>query len=304
MTSAMSANPGPANPGPGGLGPGGPLLAGRPGAGRLVITPARRAAILIGVPIVLLIFITGGFSVVGNTGTGSFPVSASVLLPQGKLTMNLGGGSATLQGSTAVSATARVSGTVKYHLARPSLRTEAGSLSLSCPAVDEGNCSMNGAVDVPAGTALTVATGGGDLTASNLSGGGTLGADGGNITLSQATGDFALTSGGGDVRASRVSGQDLTISANGGSIIGSAITATRLVAGSEGGDVTLTLATSPRDLQVSSDGGNVTIIVPPGKYIVSANASGGTVSSSIPDTPGAQDMITVSSSGGDISISE
>jgi len=278
------------------------MPSGGPLASRLVMTPARRAAILIGVPIVFLIFIAGGFSFVGSAGTGSFPVSASIPLPTGKLTMNFGGGSGTLQGSSAVSATARVNGTVSYHLRRPTLRTTAGNFSLACPAVDEGNCSLNGSVDVPAGTLLTVATGGGDLTASSLTGGGTLDADGGNVTLSQATGDFTLTSGGGDVRASHVSGQVITLSADGGNVTGSAITATRLTAGSGGGDVTLTLASSPRDLQVTADGGNITIVVPPGTYIVSANADGGSVNSSIPSTPGAQDVISATSGGGNISI--
>ncbi|HUN31302.1 MAG TPA: DUF4097 family beta strand repeat-containing protein [Trebonia sp.] len=276
---------------------------GRPLAlGKLVMTPARRAAILIGVPIVFLIFIAGGYSFVGSAGTGSFPVSASIPLPKGQLSMHFDGGSGTLQGSSALSATARVNGTVSYHLARPTLRTGAGTLSLTCPIVDEGNCSLDGSVDVPAGTVLTVTTGGGNLTASNLSGGGTLGADGGNVSLSQATGDFTLTSGGGSVRASHVSGQMMTMSADGGNITGSAITATRLTADSGGGDVTLTLNSSPRDLQVTADGGNITIVVPPGKYIVNANADGGTMDSTIPSTPGAQDVISATSSGGNVSI--
>jgi len=278
------------------------MPAGRSLPARLVMTPARRAAILIGVPIVFLIFIAGGFSVVSSAGTGSFPVSAAIPLPKGQLAMNFGGGSGTLQGSSAVSATARVTGTVRYHLTRPTLRTGAGNLSLSCPADDEGNCSLDGSVDIPAGTVLTVSTGGGNLTATNLSGGGTLEAGGGDITLSQATGDFALTSGGGNVRASHLSGPAITMSADGGNVTGSAITATRLTASSGGGNVTLSLATSPRDLQVQADGGSVTIVVPPGKYMVSTDADGGSVSSAVPSTPGAQDVISVTSGGGNISI--
>jgi hypothetical protein len=270
-----------------------------------VITPARRAAILIGVPIVFLIIITSGYSIVSSAGTGSFPVSAAVPLPSGELTMNLGGGSAQLRGSNAVSATARVGGTVDYHLVRPSLRTAPGKLSLNCPSADEGNCSLDASVDIPAGTALTVTTGGGDLTASDLSGGATLGTDGGTITLTGAAGNLALSSGGGDVQASHVNGQVVTISANGGTITGSAISATRLTAGSGGGDVVLRFATSPRDLQVSSDGGNVTIVVPHGSYIVNTNADGGNVNpSDISSTPGAGNMITVSSGGGNISVTE
>jgi Toastrack DUF4097 len=317
VTSAMWANSGPAGPAPdqpgrpadpgpvgGGLGGlGGLLPAGRQKPGRFVMTPARRAAILIGVPIVFIIFITSGYSVVSNTGTGSFPVSESVAIPNGKLTMNLGGGGAKLQGSDAMSATARISGTVSYHLARPSLSTQAGGISLRCPKVDTGNCSLNATVDVPAGIALSVGTGGGDLTASGLSGGATVTTDGGNISLTDVTGGLALNSGGGNVQASHVSGQAVTISADGGDITGSAITASRLVAGSGGGDVRLTLSTSPRHLEVTTDGGNVTIVVPSGRYVVNTSAGGGTISA-IPSSAGAADVITVSSGGGDISITD
>jgi hypothetical protein len=318
VTSAMSANSGsansgsanprPANPGPvgGGLGGlGGLLPAGRPQSGRLVMTPARRAAILIGVPIVFLIFVAGGFSVVGGVAAGSFPVTESVPIPSGKLTMNLGGGGATLRGSDMNSATARVIGTVTYHLTRPTLRVAAGDISLNCPKVNTGNCNLNATVDVPAGIALNVQTGGGYVTASGLSGGATLDTDGGELTLTNATGpsDLALASGGGDVHVSQVSGPVVTVSADGGNITGSAIAATRLTAGSGGGDVTLTLTTAPRDLQVTSDGGNVTIVVPQGTYVVDEDASGGTVSG-ISSSPGAQDTISVSSGGGNISVTD
>ena len=47
----------------------------------------------------------------------------------------------------------------------------------------------------------------------------------------------------------------------------------------------------------------MTIVVPHGKYIVNANADGGTVDA-ISSAPGATDVITVSSGGGDISITD
>jgi hypothetical protein len=301
VTSAMPMSPGPASPGPGSPSPGG-----HPRLGRLPITPGRRAAILIGVPIVFLILATGGFAAVGGAAAASFPVAESVPIPGGKLTMNLGGGgSATLRGSDVNSATARVSGIVTYHLTRPSLQVGAGDISLNCPKVNAGNCGLNATVDVPPGIALNVQTGGGNLTASDLSGGATLNTDGGDLTLTNVAGqsDLALASSGGNVHLSQVSSQAVTISADGGDITGSAVTAAALTASSGGGDVTLTLAGAPRDLQVNADGGNVTIVVPQGSYIVTASADGGTVSAPS-STPGARNVISVSSGGGDISISE
>ncbi|MCW2934398.1 MAG: hypothetical protein JWM19_5360 [Actinomycetia bacterium] len=253
------------------ISPGAPPSAPRqPGGGtprgRLTITPARRATILIGVPIVFLIFITNGFSAVNGVSQGSFPVSGTVPLPAGKLTMNFGGGGGTLRGSDVPSAMARVAGTVSYHIGRPTLRLAAGDISLDCPVADEGNCALNATIDVPAGTTLAVTTGGGDLSASGLAGGGTLDTDGGNLTVTGAAGDLVLASG--------------------------------------GGDVTLTLTTIPRNLQVNAGGGNITVVVPHGSYAVIANADGGNLANSIPPAKGALNAITVSSGGGDISLSE
>ncbi|HEY6792827.1 MAG TPA: DUF4097 family beta strand repeat-containing protein [Trebonia sp.] len=291
------------------ISPGAPPSAPRqPGGGtprgRLTITPARRAAIVIGVPIVFLIFITNGFSAVTAVSQGSFPVSGTVPLPAGKLTMNFGGGGGTLRGSDVPSAMARVAGTVMYRIWRPTLRLAAGDISLDCPVVDEGNCSLNATIDVPARTTLAVTTGGGDLSASGLADGATLDTDGGNLTVTGAAGDLVLASGGGDVSADRVSGPVVSISASGGNIGGSAVSAATVTADSGGGDVTLTFTTIPRNLQVNADGGNITIVVPHGSYAVIANADGGNLANSIPAAKGALNAITVSSGGGDISLSE
>jgi hypothetical protein len=268
------------------------------------MTPGRRAALLLGVPIVFLIFAANGYSLVSNIGTGSYPVRATIRLPDGKLTMGLGGGDATLRGSEALSAMAQVTGTVDYHLARPSLRLTAGDISLDCPGVDTGNCSLDATIHVPARTALTVATGGGDLSATGLAGDATLSTDGGNLTVAGATGDLTLATGGGDVSASNVSGHVLAISANGGNIGGTAVAAPIVTATSSGGDVTLTLTTIPRNLQVNTDGGNVTIVVPPGSYSVTTNTDGGNLTHTIRSTVRATNVINVSSGGGDINLSE
>jgi hypothetical protein len=268
------------------------------------MTPGRSVAIVIGVPIVLLLFVAAGFSLVGDVGTGSYPVSETLPLPDGKLALSLNGGDVTLRGSNELSGTARVAGTVSYHFARPTLRMSADAFSLHCPIVDTGNCSLDAAVDLPAGTALTVSTGGGDLSAAGLAGDDTLSTNGGNLTITGAAGNLALTSGGGDVSASHVNGPVVAISADGGNIGGNAVSATRVTADSGGGEITLTFTTVPRDLQVSSDGGDVTIVVPPGSYYVSTNTGGGNLNHSIGSTPGAPNFINVSSGGGDISLSQ
>jgi len=270
------------------------------------MTPGRAVALLIGVPVVLAVIAYNSYDLVLNVGKGSFPVRENVTVAAGGVTVNLGGGSATVRGGASAPGVARVSGTVTYHLGRPSVRLDTGNIGLNCPWFDEGNCSLDATVDIPSNTALTMTTGGGDLTASRLTGRTKLGTDGGNINLTQATGPLSLSSSGGDVTFSDVKGETATVSADGGNINGTGIYIPRVTANSNGGDIDLTFAGSaaPRDLQVTTNGGNVTVMVPPGQYNVTTTTNGGSVSHSIKSYPNSPNVIKLATNGGDISLSE
>jgi Toastrack DUF4097 len=272
--------------------------------GRLPLTPGRGIALLLGVPVVLAVIVYNGYDLVLSAGGGSFPVRYNVPVTASGLTVSFGGGSATVRGGASAPGVARVSGTVTYHLARPSVRQEAGDIGLDCPWLDEGNCSIDATAAIPSGTPLTLTTGGGDLTASDLTGSATLSTGGGNITLTGAVGPLSLSSSGGDATVSNINGEAAIISTGGGNINGTGVGIPRVSATSGGGDVTLTFTTIPRNLQVNADGGNVTIVVPRGPYAVSTNTDGGNLTHSISSTPRATNVITVSSGGGDISLSE
>jgi hypothetical protein len=270
------------------------------------MTPGRAVVLVLGVPVVLAIIAYNGYDLVLNVGKGSFPVRDKVTVAASGLTVNLGGGAATVHGGAAAPGAALVSGTVTYHLGRPSVRLESGDIGLNCPWFDEGNCSLDATVDIPSDTALTMTTGGGDLTASNLTGGATLGTDGGNITLTGATGPLSLSSSGGDVSFSTVTGDAATVSTDGGNVNGTGINIPRVTANSNGGDIDLTFAGSValHDLQVTTNGGNVTVVVPPGQYHVTTTANGGTVSQSIQSYRNSPNVIKLTTDGGDISLSE
>jgi hypothetical protein len=79
---------------------------------------------------------------------------------------------------------------------------------------------------VPAGTATTIST------------------DGGDATVTGTTGDVTLSSGGGNVTADHAAG-DLTLTTDGGDINGTALTAARVTASTGGGDVQIEFATVP-----------------------------------------------------------
>lgn len=281
--------------------------ANRPPAGRLAMTPGRRVALLLGLPVVLVIIVANSYSLVQNLGMGSYQIrSYSVPLATSGLTIGLNGGDGTVRGVPAGTAgttagEARVSGTVRYDLGRPTVRRGAGSLGLDCPRIDLGNCSLDATVNVPEGTPVDMATGGGDLSAAGLSGATTLSTDGGNVSVSGDTGDLTARSGGGDVTADSISGTDVRLSTDGGNVSATAVESPHLTAETGRGDITLTFTSPPQYVQVNTSGGNVTIVVPRGSYIVDASTAGGSVSK-IQSTPGAHDTISATSGGGDITI--
>jgi hypothetical protein len=269
------------------------------------MTPGRGVALVLGVPVAVALIAAGGFSVVQNLGRASFPVSYQVPVPPSGLAMNLSGGNATVRGDAPSAHTAQVSGTVSYDLARPSVRHDASGISLNCPGIDTGNCDLDATVDVAASTAVTLTTGGGDLSVSGVSGVVSASTDGGNVTATGLPGRVTLSTGGGDVTVSQLSGP-VSLHTDGGNITATGIMSTQVSAATGGGDVTLTLTQAPHDLTVSTDGGNITIVVPPapGGYIVTKTTDGGNLGGNLQSTPGATDLITAHSGGGDITISQ
>jgi hypothetical protein len=259
------------------------------GTGRapaLPLTRARRAALLIGVPLCLVFTGYTGLSLVASVGQGHFPVSYAFPAGTGNANVSISGGDVTVR--QVAGTTARLTGTATYSLVRPDLKTRhiSGGVAIGYHCmVPAGNCGLDATLSVPARMAASVSTGGGDASAEG------------------ATGDVTLSTGGGDVTADRVSGV-LSLSTGGGNINGTAITSTRVTAHSGGGDIEIVFTQVPRDIHVDTGGGNVTIIVPPGstQYHVTANTDGGTVSESVPINTSSPNVITATSGGGDITI--
>jgi hypothetical protein len=72
---------------------------------------------------------------------------------------------------------------------------------------------------------------------------------------------------------------------------------------SYGGNVTLTFTKAPRNVQVTSGSGAVSIVLPQASYDFQVNAGGGDVRTPASD-PAAHGVITVSSGGGNVTVSE
>jgi hypothetical protein len=290
-----------------------------PATRRAPTTPAQRVILVLGVPLVLTIAAWSGYGILAAAGRSSYTVTSSTAVSGRQLTMNLGGGDATIQGG-AGTGSVRVSGTVGYDLTRPDIRPDVNatrgpdgtSVGFSCP---PANCQLEAAASVPSSTAVSVTGNGGNVSVSSITAPVTASTNGGDVTLNAITGSVDLTTAGGSVMGTALTTQDATVNTDPGFSNG-------------GGDVDLMLTSVPKDLEINSAGGNVTIELPPGsaRYHlelnggcgdgsggpVSAAPSGagsepaswcGDVSTSVPDDPSSSNVIVVSSSGGEITIS-
>jgi hypothetical protein len=294
--------------------------AGAPGPfGALRMTPGRWVALAVGVPVALALIGWTGFSLITAVARGSYPFSYAVPVNDGQVAVNINAADVTLREAPG-SSTARLTGVVQYGLFRPGISestTPTGAnVGVNCDAINS-NCGMSATLDIPARTAVTLWSNGGNIAAAGFSSGMTLWAAGGNVTATDLAGNLQLDTGGGDLAGTGLTGA-LQIATEGGNVNAGNWTDTgtmRLDTGggdftanglsgdvqllteggnvdvngmasgttnlqSGGGDVTLAFTQVPRDLQITAEGGNVTVILPPGntKYDISTpDLSGGNV---------------------------
>ena len=271
--------------------------------GPLLMTPGRWVALAVGVPAALALIGWTGFSLITTVARGSYPFSYAVPVQNGQVALNINTGNVTLREAPG-SSTALLTGTVQYGLIRPgiseSVTPTGANVNMTCDGINT-DCGMSGTLDVPAQTAVTVWSNGGDITASGFTSGMTLSAAGGNVNATNLAGNLQLDTGGGDLTASGLSGTlqigteggnvyaddwaghgttridtgggDMTVngltgnfqlSTEGGNVDAGGVTSALVGLDSGGGDVTLDLTQVPHNLQITAEGGNVTVLLPLG----------------------------------------
>jgi Toastrack DUF4097 len=254
----------------------------------LPMTVGRRVALAIGVPLCLALTVNTGYELVADVGRGKVPVDYHVPAAAHRVSVTIPGGTILLR--QIAGGQGSIVGTGDYSLVRPHITERLTGSELAfgygC-SVPEGSCGLNGTVSVDSGTAVSVSTGGGDVTADGTSG------------------TVSLSTGGGSVAADRVSG-DLAMSTGGGNIQATGIAAAQVSADTGGGDVEIVFTQVPRNVQVSTGGGNVTIVVPPGgtQYHVTSSTGGGSTNDEVPQNTSSPRVISVTTGGGDITIRE
>jgi Toastrack DUF4097 len=252
----------------------------------LPLTRGRRVALAIGVPLCLVLTAYTGLSLVAYVGRGTVAVDYRIPAGAGRVTVTTSGGNVLLRQVTG----GRVSlvGNGVYSLIRPDIteRFAAGTAAVGygCP-MPTGFCALDATLSVPAGTAASVSTGGGDVTADGTTGRVSLSTGGGNVSASGVSGDLALSTGGGGIQATGVAAPQVT-------------------ADTGGGGISIVFTQVPRDVQVNTGGGDITIVVPPGnaRYNVHDSTGGGNSNVSVPTDPTSPNVITASTGGGDIKI--
>jgi len=319
--------------------------AGTPRAsGNLRMTPGRWVAVALALPVAIALIGWTGFTLVTTIAQGSYPFSYPVQVRGGQVAVNVNEGNVTLR--QAFGSAARLTGTVQYGLVRPgiteSTTATATNVGINCDGIAT-DCGMDATLVVPARTAVTLNSAGGDISVSGFTSPMTLFAEGGNMTASNLVGNLRLDTGGGDLTGSGLTGNvqifteggnvnasglsgtlrmdtgggDMTgngfsgpvqILTEGGNVDGNGVASQQVDVESGGGDVMLVFTQVPTNLQVTADGGNVTVVLPPGsaKYdILTPETAGGNVNvqSSLINSA-SPDTISVNSGGGDISITQ
>jgi hypothetical protein len=316
----------------------------RRASGNLRMTPGRWVAVALAVPVAIALIGWTGFDLVTAIARGSYAFSYAVQVHDGQVALNLNGGDVTLrQGSGGA---ARLTGTVQYGLIRPGLTENTAatgtSVGINCDGITS-DCGVDATLAVPAQTAvslgsnggdvaisdwtghlavstgggninagslagtLQIVTGGGDLTASALSGNVQISTEDGNVNADDLAGTVRLDTGGGDLTTNGLSG-NVQISTEDGNINGNSVSSRQLTIDTGGGDVTLVFTQPPTDLNIVASDGNINLVLPSGntKYDISTpNTAGGNLN--IPSSlinPASPDTISLNSGGGDVTITQ
>jgi hypothetical protein len=293
----------------------------------LPMTPARRAVLALGVPIVLAVIVIGA----AGWASGAVTIFTRQVTKRVALSVPVKGGhvsvtadNADVTFGTGTGNQIRVRGTLRGSLVRPTFSwrsTAAGLVLHSQCRVPAGVCSLRYAITAPARLPVAVTDSSGGLNASGLRGtvtlsdsSGDLGASGlagnirlhdssGGITASGLTGNIRLDNSSGGITASGLTG-DLRFQDDSGNVVVNGLAGIDVVGRNSSGDITLTFTKIPRRVQVTDSSGNITLVLPPGStaYDVIPSNSSGNTAVAVPRSSSSKHVIIVTDQSGDITV--
>ena len=175
-----------------------------------------------------------------------------------------------------------------------------GLLTLADPACETSDCSVSFAVTVPPDVTATVATQGGPVTVAGIAGG-NLDSGGGPVSAENISGPLTVITGGGSLALDGLAGP-LSADTGGGPLMAEDVTSATATISTGGGSALVVFSAAPDTVTLSTDGGPVRLAVPGGPYALNATSDGGPQSVGIATDPAAHRSITVISGGGSLVI--
>jgi DUF4097 and DUF4098 domain-containing protein YvlB len=261
------------------------------------MTRGRRAALVIGVPLCLVLVAYNGLGLLANFGEGKYPVSYTAPASTKALILNVTG-QLTIKPTAASQAT--LTGTARYSLVRAALadHTSAGTTTLGygC-AVPVGDCELDATVTVPATiTTLTASSGGGNATVTGTTGPVRLSSGDGNLSVAHASGPLTLNTASGSIQVSAIRSATVSASSGDGSIQATGVTSATITANTDSGGIAESGITATTTTASTGDG-NIQAT-----GVTSATITANTDSGNIDESGIATTTITASTGAGGITI--
>lgn len=237
---------------------------------KLRSTPGRIATVVIGIPLLLAAIGQGALTVVGLLARTSEKHAATYQWSGGIIKLDSGDGDVVVRRGSA--SNVGVSYTEHYGLEKPTFHGAASStgltLSSKCRSgLLDQNCHVNYTLLVPAGAALDLRIGDG------------------NVTLDGVDGDVIVDAGDGAIRGTDLEAQTVTTSSGDGS-------------------VALQWGRAPQRVDVSMGDGSIDLAVPPGSgpYAITPERGGGHTDITVPTDENAPRSMRLSMGDGSISV--
>jgi hypothetical protein len=271
------------------------------------MTPARWAALVIGIPLALVVIGWTALTAVAFAGLGSSRVSLAVPFHGRTAAVSVDEGDISV--GPGPPGQVRVHGILHYSLIRPKLTWQRSGSTIALHArceVPTGVCSFDYAVAVPAGARSEISNASGNLTASGLAGPVTLSTDSGDIRATQVSGRATISDHSGDITVTSLSAARTLIMNDSGDITGTAVSSRQLTAQDQSGDITVVFTKVPDLVKISDSSGNIKLVFPPGPtaYRVSASTSSGQTSINVPQSPTSPHVVSVTDQSGNITIDQ
>jgi hypothetical protein len=161
-------------------------------------------------------------------------------------------------------------------------------------------CIVGFAVTVPPGVTVTAVTEGGPLTVSGT-GAANLDSGGGPVSATNISGPLTVSTEGGPLLVDGLAGA-LRADTGGGPLTANGVDAAAATVSTDSGDAQIAFSAAPQQVTLSTNGGLAALTVPGGPYALTADSAGGPQSVGIATDPSARRSILVSSGGGPVQI--